>query len=623
MKLQLFRHLGQSLRHATETTATRVCRGSITHTRRYATPIVRGDVEDWQSRQTLEEKVQQIVDPGAHVRIQRSKEAAQAERLQRQRGAGAEVIQGRAHQRSGALKELSALYARVQKKQGKEITAGEYAAFLEGFCEVRGMQESVTVLRDMRAAGLRVAAVQYAMVLRTARAEFATRVVYEIEEEMEAAGVLEGENEQAVQNGLIAGLAATGQTEHAYAVYLEVRKRGMSIQRAGIQELVAGLASIDEVGLALEVLRAGTADGMAFAPETYAALLRAAGRRMHHEAYTASYTQLTEVAGARLTEGDCLGGLDVAARSGDVELATNILQRLQRHGYALREQHLEALLEALVRRGQWARAFAALAAMRRGGMGRGPSTLRMVTRTVAASANAEADADAAFDALVAAPTEAVDACVLDALVAGLALGGHVEAAEQRLSTWFTRLQVQRTAVSYVSVLRGCTHRRNKTVAERVLAQLLDDEALTAPREAYEQMVLVALLQPNYEDAFVYLEAMKAHSMLPSWRTYAALARRCARVRDPRAHVAVQEMRKLGYVVTPALLSFVDTHGRNARYMPQAKGDDADAGNSAGFSVDGAVDSAADSAADGAADTTAESDGLSDLRDLLGTNTFTV
>ncbi|PIA16076.1 hypothetical protein COEREDRAFT_32416, partial [Coemansia reversa NRRL 1564] len=254
----------------------------------------------------------------------------------------------------------------------------------------------------------------------------------------------------------------------------------------------------------------------------------------------------------RLTEGDCLGGLDVAARSGDVDLATNILQRLQRHGYALREQHLEALVEALVRRGQWARAFVALATMRRGGMGRGAAPLRVVTRTVVAAEDSEAEADAAFDALVAAPAEAADACVLDALVAGLALGGHVEAAEERLSTWYERLRVERTEASYVAVLRGCTHRRNKTVAERVLAQLLDDEALAAPREAYEQMVLVALLQPNYEDAFVYLEAMKAHSMLPSWRTYAALARRCARVRDPRAHVAVREMRTLGYVVTPAL-----------------------------------------------------------------------
>ncbi|KAJ2799695.1 hypothetical protein H4R20_004333, partial [Coemansia guatemalensis] len=306
MNLQLLRRLGQSLRYATETAATRTCRGSIAQTRRYGTPIVRGDVEDWQSRQTLEEKVQQIVDPGAHARIQRSKEAAQAERLQR--GANAEVKQGIAQKRAGALKELSALYARVQEKQGKEMTAAEYAAFLEGFCEVKGVQASVAVLRDMRAAGLQVAAAQYTMVLRTARAESSTQAMYEVEAEMQAAGALGGENEAAVQNNLVAGLAATGQTEHAYAVYLEMRKRGMSVQRVGMQALVAGLAAIDEVGLALEVLRAGTADGMAFAPETYAALLRAAGRRMHHEAYAASYKQLTEVAGSRLTEGDCLGG---------------------------------------------------------------------------------------------------------------------------------------------------------------------------------------------------------------------------------------------------------------------------------------------------------------------------
>ncbi|KAI7830064.1 hypothetical protein BX661DRAFT_181018 [Kickxella alabastrina] len=101
-----------------------------------------------------------------------------------------------------------------------------------------------------------------------------------------------------------------------------------------------------------------------------------------------------------------------------------------------------------------------------------------------------------------------------------------------------------------------------------MAQMLDAGVQPTAR-VLETMVLVSLGQFNYEDAFVYLESMKAHSMVPAWRTYAAVVRRCARVRDPRAQTALREMQALGYPVTDALRSFVALHGRSARYTPAA------------------------------------------------------
>ncbi|KAJ2712204.1 hypothetical protein H4R19_002878, partial [Coemansia spiralis] len=162
-----------------------------------------------------------------------------------------------------------------------------------------------------------------------------------------------------------------------------------------------------------------------------------------------------------------------------------------------------------------------------------------------------------------------DAVTLNALLAGLAQSGHVEAAAKRMGTWFTQLGIARTVESYTAVLAGCVQRRNKTVGEVLLARLVDEDRLAPSQDVYELMLHLSLAQHSYEDAFVYLETVKAEGMAPGWRTYAAIVRRCARVRDPRAQAAIREMRQLGYVVTPQLLRFVRSHSvRSAEPSPR-------------------------------------------------------
>ncbi|KAJ2878471.1 hypothetical protein GGI21_004813, partial [Coemansia aciculifera] len=142
------------------------------------------------------------------------------------------------------------------------------------------------------------------------------------------------------------------------------------------------------------------------------------------------------------------------------------------------------------------------------------------------------------------------------------------AAGVRLRRWFG--DVPRDAASFEAVLRGCVLRKNLTVAEQSLALCIDADGLAPTQQVYALMVDVALRQFNYEDAFVYLDAMKTHGFVPARRTYAAVVRRCAVVRDPRAAIALDEMRAQGYDVSPALEEYVKSGGRSARHIYEEK-----------------------------------------------------
>ncbi|KAJ1728708.1 hypothetical protein LPJ61_003889 [Coemansia biformis] len=545
-----------------------IAAGTAAAARRYSAPVVSDGLDTRLDMLTVEEQVWQIVHPSSHARIQRCREAASP------RSSGGRQGQADARKKLSAHSQLDGLYERA--RAAGRLTRADYAAFLEGYNEMRDARSCVAVLRAMRESGERPGEAQFAMVLKSAADQRRAAVIFEVGEEMQLAGVEDaGSNYVTFFNNLLACLGGCGQIEHAYAVYLEMLERRLTPQRAGCHALVVGLGQVDEVELALEVLRESLGRGVAFGSETYLGLLSSASKRMHHAAYRFCYEQLTTVFEAQVTEGDYLGGLDVAARSGDIALASDVVRRLKALGYPLREPHFEPLFDALVMRHQWGAALRVLSTMREVGYGRTQATLRTLVRQLAADAErtvalcGDVFVEVAEAAARGELPRVADAVTLNALLAGLAQAGHVESAAKQLDVWFSRLAIRRNVDSYVAVLSGCLERRNKTVAEVLLAKLVDDDRLVPTQEIYELMVHLSLAQHSYEDAFVYLETMKADGMAPSWRVYAAIVRRCARVRDPRAQTAIREMRHLGYAVTPQLLEYVRSHSRPPRPAPAA------------------------------------------------------
>ncbi|KAJ1760920.1 hypothetical protein EV180_004990 [Coemansia sp. RSA 518] len=556
-------------------------RSTTTHVRAYARRRVGYSIEELESEKVpLIKQIQEIVHPSQHTQLQKTRTISQTAGKDESLGFVLEAEQHR--RRKEAFTQLHELYDHIQsghrrKDQGQtdqpqKLSRTEYGAFLEGFVEMGDTKGSVRILRDMRESGTQPVDTQYAMVMRAAANAFRTPDVFAVGEEMRRAGV---EDYSGFFNSLLRCLGRSGQIEYAYSVYLEMTERRVEPQGPGSAALVVGLAQIGEVDTSLQVMKATLGRGTTLGQDVFMGLLHEAGIHMHHTAYVFAFRQLADVFGAQLPEGDSLAGLDVAARAGDVALAGEIVERLRMANTPLEEKHFEPLLAAVLARKQWMPAMRVLHMMRQAGYGKAAATLRPLERAVANAEEPEQLAETVFGVVADSRDEqtlAVDHVTLDALVAGLAQAGCVEAAASRLNTWYTQLGIVRSTSSYECVIEGCMARRNKTVAERMLAQLID-ERLQPSQRIYEAMIHIALVQPNYEDAFVYLEAMKAHAMVPAWRTLAAIVRRCARVRDVRAQTALREMRRLGLVVTPVLASYAQNAGRSPRNMGALKTSD--------------------------------------------------
>ncbi|KAJ2861616.1 hypothetical protein GGH94_004782 [Coemansia aciculifera] len=510
-------------------------------------------------------QVRQIVHPSEYSQIEQTKDIAQQARVQGE-DIGERLRADSRQQHQRALLQLDALFKSVAASAAP--SAADFSAVLEGYQTLESAGQCVHVLQAMRAAGHRATAAQLGTALSLASKSHSAAAIAGIGEEMRACGV--ALDDGCYASHMIASLAVRWRTEHAYAVYVDARRHGNRvISRAAYSQLVVALADAGECDLALEVVRDAGAAAVALDEPTYRALLRGAGRTMHYAAYTAAYSHLTAVVGAQLTETDYCAGLSVAARAKDAALAAAIVRRMRGAGYPLSEYHMEPVFDALVGGRRWAAAFRALAAMRDAGFATTPASLRSLTRALTVDhQQAERLADAAHAELLSAARtapRALDTATLNAMLAGLSLSGCVEAAADRLRRWYAVLP--RDVDSHAAVLRGCVARKNMTVAEQCLALCIDSDRLVPTKSVYELMIDVALRQFNYEDAFVYLDAMKVHGFAPGWRTYSSIVRRCAAVRDPRASIALAEMRSAGLAVTPALADFVKTAGRSARHTP--------------------------------------------------------
>ncbi|KAJ1821540.1 hypothetical protein LPJ60_002553 [Coemansia sp. RSA 2675] len=521
-------------------------------------------------------QVRQIVHPSEYTQIEQTKYVAQQARLQGE-DIGERLRADAKQQNERALLRLDTIFKSVAKNQSSSVS--DFSSVLEGYQTLGSAPQCVKVLQAMRLAGYCATPAQLGSALELANTSRSAIEIAEVGEEMRANGM--ALDDGVYDSYMIESLAARSCAEHAYAVYTEARGQGKRvISRPAYSYLVIALASSGECDLALEVMCDAEAASVALAEPTYRALLRGAGRHMHYEAFTAAYSHLTTVTGAQLTETDYCSGLAVAARAADPALAASIVRRMRSAGYPLSEYHLEPMFDALVGAKKWSAAFRALATMREAELATTKTSLGSLTRALTVDdKQAEQLADSVHAELVSAARtspRALDTITLNAIIAGLSLSGCVEAAADRLRRWYT--SVPRDADSYAAVIRGCIARKNMTIAEQCLAMCIDEDNLKPTKVIYELMIEVTLKQFNYEDAFVYLDALKVNGFVPDWRTYSLIVKRCAFVRDPRASIALSEMRSAGHFVPPSLSDFVKTAGRSSRPTPNKPGRVAGDGN---------------------------------------------
>ena len=130
---------------------------------------------------------------------------------------------------------------------------------------------------------------------------------------------------------------------------------------------------------------------------------------------------------------------------------------------------------------------------------------------------------------------------------------------QRATIQATEEEVECAKVSTKLLLRF----DNTELGDRMFSEMRD--ALLKPNvETYKQLIALHLTQPEYEDAFFYLEEMKAAGFKPPYSSYDGIVRKCVAMGDSRYKLAVEELEQMGYAMTPDLIAFVDSGGSSSK-----------------------------------------------------------
>ncbi|KAF7975907.1 hypothetical protein HWV62_8337 [Athelia sp. TMB] len=265
--------------------------------------------------------------------------------------------------------------------------------------------------------------------------------------------------------------------------------------------------------------------------------------------------------GTALDEGLLLSILATAARSGHPALAQSALAQLKSIGAALQEHHLAPLIAALcaARPPQLQEALATLGLMRTQGIPHTPTTANPIVALLARSPDALDAAWAVLDELRAAGAH-IDASALNALVGAAVRMGDVQRAVGAYKA-FPEYACAPTVETFNLLLGACIAHAHRELGDRLLGEMKAAVPAVKPNgQTYERLVLLCLTQPTYEDAFFYLEEMKARGFLPTLSIYDAIVRKCVSVGDGRYKLALDEMKQCGYAVSKALDQFIEAGG---------------------------------------------------------------
>nr|ODN92368.1 hypothetical protein L204_05467 [Cryptococcus depauperatus CBS 7855] len=253
-------------------------------------------------------------------------------------------------------------------------------------------------------------------------------------------------------------------------------------------------------------------------------------------------------------EGLILSMLHAAGRWGRPDFSSSILQLLSGPP---QEHHLAPLLEAFCNAGEVPNAFQVLTTIREAGL---EPTMSTVQPIVAVLKSVEV-IDQAFYTLedMHKAGKTVDITALNSVIAAST------ALRDLQRTRATQMAAADLALvpnldTYNLVLQCCAAIEHRPLGDVLLSEMTT-QGISANATTYEHMIRLCLTQPSYEDAFYYLEKMKADGFKPSYDVYTALIEKCVALSDSRWRLVVEEMRTVGYKIDNNLQEFINSGGR--------------------------------------------------------------
>jgi pentatricopeptide repeat protein len=101
--------------------------------------------------------------------------------------------------------------------------------------------------------------------------------------------------------------------------------------------------------------------------------------------------------------------------------------------------------------------------------------------------------------------------------------------------------------TYNILLHAASKVGHRELAMYILSDLKKAQ-ITPNQDTYARVILTCLFEPegSYDQAFIYLEEMKASGWIPSSGLYASFVKKCVYHNDDRVVTVLEEMKKMGY-----------------------------------------------------------------------------
>ena len=236
--------------------------------------------------------------------------------------------------------------------------------------------------------------------------------------------------------------------------------------------------------------------------------------------------------------------LNTAARHGVPDLATDVLRVFKLSGIAWEEYHLAALIEAFCRNNQLREALITLHIMRSNKITPLPSTSLPIIDSIKDIESLDL-AWAIIDEIFKTKS-GLDIDAFKTIIRASVKLGDLQRAVGFYKSLSSDYGLLPDVTIFNTLLDGCIDAQHRQLGDLLLDDMKKSTFIKPNEVTYEKIIKLCLTQDVYEDAFFYLEEMKAAGFVPSRTVYEALVLKCRSMSDTRMDIALEEMLECGY-----------------------------------------------------------------------------
>lgn len=242
------------------------------------------------------------------------------------------------------------------------------------------------------------------------------------------------------------------------------------------------------------------------------------------------------------SSGQCLQALIVTARTGDVQIATDIFRILSQRGISFKPYHYELLIAAQIRAGDVRTALIIVCIMHAVHMKPTNATLSPLLHYLAEDPARPAEA---FEILKELREERqVPTVAINTIIASLVRHNMHEEVITTYKSLHRICKQGPTVDTFNTLFRSC-HRNNDKKTAMFFAAEMVELKIRPNYLTYDRLLLTCLKEKDYEDALRYYEEMMHSGYQPRGGTWLAMVQVCCDARDKRAFELVRKMEEIG------------------------------------------------------------------------------